>query len=669
MTPIRKANLEHRSDNDKPLSAAPHAKPDKMNVWRYAVAAPYWEALGVATIPLVGLECRSIEEGNEKARAYGGGIYAELRKTWQARLVRAHKAGISNPHIGLPLEKSRLVVIDVDDPDKLTDVVLICGETPAMVRTARGYHLYYRAPAGLPSERVPLLGVDVLSAGHVLAPGSVRLINGERFLTWPVGDDWPDDRAKCISAFASLINKKSTELPFLQLHRIAQLKTTIGPANHKRVKRRVGVTGDGPAFDGERGNALFDFARKQARHYPPSTTPPRAFHLAVEEFNQRQIRPPKSPSVIRSTVKSAWKYQTRDGWTDRADESDPYAILPPDARLWADEVCAGRKQAALTETIGRIMAALVSEHGNSPFNIFPITASFWTRATGRAAGKTLAAYKRRLRAAGFIMRASTELTGNERRYEPGVRAEQFMFTVEFRKALRFIKTNPGEHLPPFTPSNTKRSVSARQRVMNAIVRADVKQSNELEATPADWRASGLDPDYWGFSISGERLKPVSPEYSPLLNRGDTPRPTTGREGVHPIKKSVSNDIGIIRHWSAEERHAAFNETNYWGHKETSETQRDGMKTPAQKAARVAELNAIEPLPTYLDGTTPAVRANDVHPYTEQAHETKAVSDSDWESLIEGLKRKRDNSQLIEREAERGARAQSKADMIRRLRNS
>jgi len=76
---------------------------------------------------------------------------------------------------------SGVVVVDADSPDAVTWVKRNMLRTPWRVRTARGYHLYYRHPGVPVSNKARIrtkggaLALDVRGdGGYVIAPGSVH---------------------------------------------------------------------------------------------------------------------------------------------------------------------------------------------------------------------------------------------------------------------------------------------------------------------------------------------------------------------------------------------------------------------------------------------------------------------------------------------------------------
>jgi putative DNA primase/helicase len=78
-------------------------------------------------------------------------------------------------NLGLSLGPSRLVVVDTDTPEAEDWAAAHLPKTPWMVRTAHGWHRYYRLPddADPPRNGKPIPGIDIKAAGgYTVALGS-----------------------------------------------------------------------------------------------------------------------------------------------------------------------------------------------------------------------------------------------------------------------------------------------------------------------------------------------------------------------------------------------------------------------------------------------------------------------------------------------------------------
>ena len=83
------------------------------------------------------------------------------------------------PHanVGILLEPSRLVLVDLDSDDAAREIQERLPAT-AYVTTGKGWHVYYQAPGGLPGRRRTKWGdckeIDLLGKGYVVAPPSIH---------------------------------------------------------------------------------------------------------------------------------------------------------------------------------------------------------------------------------------------------------------------------------------------------------------------------------------------------------------------------------------------------------------------------------------------------------------------------------------------------------------
>lgn len=117
---------------------------------------PAHEGKNVGKAPLLG-------PGWQKTRPSEG----DVRRWWGARPA----------NIGLILDGSGVLVVDLDSADALSDAqALGLPTTPGVATSGHGQHHYYRLPVGGPVAREIHLGpsgkVDVLSSGYIILPPS-----------------------------------------------------------------------------------------------------------------------------------------------------------------------------------------------------------------------------------------------------------------------------------------------------------------------------------------------------------------------------------------------------------------------------------------------------------------------------------------------------------------
>ena len=112
-----------------------------------------------------------------------GTDYQDVRPTEAD--VRAWWSRWPQANVGILLEPSGLVVVDLDSPEAQTEVQ--DRLTPsATVSTGKGTHTYYQAPANLPGRRINKWGeskaIDLLGKGYIVAPPSIHATG--RVYTW-----------------------------------------------------------------------------------------------------------------------------------------------------------------------------------------------------------------------------------------------------------------------------------------------------------------------------------------------------------------------------------------------------------------------------------------------------------------------------------------------------
>lgn len=184
-------------------------------------------------------------------------------------------------------ERSGLVVVDVDDPDRLADVIDHCGDTPLTVSTpGGGFHLYFRH-TGERNHCGIVPKVDVRGTGGLIAaPPSVRLDDDgtPRLYAFETGD-WID------LADVPPIRKDGLQ----SLH--GEQEAALPKPNRSY---EVGV----------RNNTLWRACMRQAPHCEDEDQ----LHAFAAAFNSESSEP-LDPAEVKKTATSAWGYEERgENW-------------------------------------------------------------------------------------------------------------------------------------------------------------------------------------------------------------------------------------------------------------------------------------------------------------------------------------------------------------------
>jgi hypothetical protein len=141
----------------------------------FACAASYLRKLGLAPIPIAPGEKKPLISGFQHWR------YSPSEETL-ADLASKYP----DAQIGVLCGLSKLVVVDLDDAALLDYGLERFGRTPLIIKTRRGYHLYYRAYGGERARnlRSQGLAIDVKAgAGFVMVPPSLNSA-GEPLTFW-----------------------------------------------------------------------------------------------------------------------------------------------------------------------------------------------------------------------------------------------------------------------------------------------------------------------------------------------------------------------------------------------------------------------------------------------------------------------------------------------------
>lgn len=185
-------------------------------------------------------------------------------------------------NVGLKTGKrSRLTVIDIDDPTQRDRVIEVCGASPLEVRTPRsGFHIYYRHD-GERNRGGILLGVDVRGeGGQVVAPPSIRDdATPYRF----AANDW--------FALPDLPPLRRGALDELDRMRLGSVEDAISQDER-------------PAETGTRNSDLFHALMEHA----PQAGSQEALTAIAEHLNA-ELANPLPLGEVRKTARSAWRYE------------------------------------------------------------------------------------------------------------------------------------------------------------------------------------------------------------------------------------------------------------------------------------------------------------------------------------------------------------------------
>lgn len=211
-------------------------------------------------------------------------------------------------NIGLFMGKNRLAVVDIDadDPALLEWVLDELGQSPAIVRTRKGWHVYYRAQnlTGASLRPRHLIDIKAGPADYVLAPGSVReghtyaLVNGVDAFDFldlldeipePTPDEWRHFTGKSVMR-------------------------TRAPAPATRMVRSAPVISAGATIqEGDRNCALWRHAMRLARRisvkHGLTTTAASILCDEIQTVNSDCCNPPLDPAEVEDLTRSAWGYE------------------------------------------------------------------------------------------------------------------------------------------------------------------------------------------------------------------------------------------------------------------------------------------------------------------------------------------------------------------------
>lgn len=82
------------------------------------------------------------------------GNWQKLRSPYPITVVDRIERNYSHAQVGIAMGQNELAVVDLDieDPSFLVEALEVFGQTPVIVQTRRGFHLYYRSFCWLRSQ-------------------------------------------------------------------------------------------------------------------------------------------------------------------------------------------------------------------------------------------------------------------------------------------------------------------------------------------------------------------------------------------------------------------------------------------------------------------------------------------------------------------------------------
>lgn len=235
------------------------------------------------------------------------------KKVWGPQQVAKWAKQHPTANVGLKTgARSRLTVVDVDDPAQRDTVIEVCGPSPLEVCTPRGgVHIYY-LHQGERNRRSIITSVDVRGeGGQVVAPPSIR-----------------DDGTPY--AFASNDWFALPDLPPLRDGALDELdRMRLGDAGN------ITSQNERPAETGTRNCDLFHALMEHA----PQAGSDEALTAVAERLNA-DLPNPLTLDEVRKTARSAWRYQAEGrNWVAGKQQWDARMSLysdDPNAALFLD---------------------------------------------------------------------------------------------------------------------------------------------------------------------------------------------------------------------------------------------------------------------------------------------------------------------------------------------
>ena len=213
-----------------------------------------------------------------------------LVEGWQrpksAKWIAAWAQRFADANIGVVCGASGIVVVDVDEPELVEEMLQRFGDTPLITRTpSGGVHLWYRKVGAVKSGTLrPNLEVDIKAdRGQVIVPPSFNRQSGVPYELEP-GSTWDD--------LARLPLFRQEALP-------PKARSKSSPASAAEVKA-------GPIGKGARNRALFLYLIGLA----PNVDSYDQLLAAACTFSNEALSLPLDAAEMEKTARSAWRYKS-----------------------------------------------------------------------------------------------------------------------------------------------------------------------------------------------------------------------------------------------------------------------------------------------------------------------------------------------------------------------
>ncbi len=249
----------------------PFHVPSVVSLTPFADTALFLQTLGLAVIPLGG------EDGKEALKRN----YPKWKRRPGQRTVAEWSQIHPTANIGVLCLLSKIAVADVDDASQFQPMLSRFGDTPLIIRTRRGYQLWYRArgdeePADLRISEGLAVEIKAGPAAIVVVPPSWNRATGHPYV-FEQGS-WAD-------------------LERLPLFRDAK-------ATHRDIETSLRSLRPNPV--GTRNTSLFDHLRKNFSFASLEETEAEALW-----YNQVHQAEPEPISKVIATARSVWAYMSK----------------------------------------------------------------------------------------------------------------------------------------------------------------------------------------------------------------------------------------------------------------------------------------------------------------------------------------------------------------------
>jgi len=226
-------------------------------------------------------------------------------------------------NIGIACGKeSNLLVFDADSEHAFDYLTKMQGlDTPVIVQTMRGYHLYFRYAPGIGNRiKVGNMDFDIRTdGGYVVAPPSMHP-SGQRYRWYGGYPDLPLQPAKIATETVQAI---------------------IGEASRKKQTRRTGLLYKNPPAEipkGEREVTLF----KLACSMRADNVPEEFIEEKLRTFNKELCVPPLDEAEVQKALRSALAYPPGSAIArEIAQEIEPLIADEDEAKALADALLTG----------------------------------------------------------------------------------------------------------------------------------------------------------------------------------------------------------------------------------------------------------------------------------------------------------------------------------------